>query len=135
MGKGRSKWLLQTLVRYKSASKLQFTVKTVLETFIWTQIEDQRQQEDPDLILVDERNQQPEVGNLVHVDQRQEDRHLSLFDQILAYHDQRRQAEGLNRWEILVVLLLVFACVGPVLPVVAMVVKLLTETREEEEGE
>ena len=45
-----------------------------------------------------------------------------------------RQA-GLNRWEILVVVLLVFACVGPVLPVVAMVVKLLTETREEEEGE
>merc|ERR1719187_2397917 len=119
------------------------------------QIEDQRQQEDPDLILVDERNQQLEVGNLVLVDQRQEDpvlvdqrqenlvlvdqrqedRHLSLFDQILAYHDQRRQAEGLNRWEVLVVLLLVFACVGPVLPVVAMVVKLLTETREEEEGE
>ena len=78
------------------------------------------------------------MGNLVLVDQRQEDRHISLFDQILAYHDQRRQAalaEGLNRWEILVVLLLVFACVGPVLPVVAMVVKLLTETREEEEGE
>ena len=77
--------------------------------------------------------------NLVLVDQRQEERHLSLFDQILAYHDQRRhaarQAEGLNRWEILVVLLLVFACVGPVLPVVAMVVKLLTETREEGEGE
>ena len=120
-------------------------MKTVLETFIWTQIEDQRQQEDPDLILVDERNQQPEVGNLVLVDQRQEDlvlveqgredRHISLFDQILAYHDQRRQAEGLNRWEILVVLLLVFACVGPVLPAVAMVVKLFTEKREEEEGE
>merc|ERR1719447_1177019 len=102
------------------------------------QIEDQRQQEDPDLILVDERNQQPEVENLVLVDQRQEERHFSLFEQILAYHDQRRQAAGrqagLNRWEILVVVLLVFACVGPVLPVVAMVVKLLTETREEEEG-
>ena len=110
-------------------------MKTVLETFIWTQIEDQRQQEDPDLILVDERNQQPEGGNLVLVDQRQEDRHLSVVDQILAYHDQRRQAEGLNWWEILVVLLLVFACVGPVLPIVAMVVKLLTETREEEERE
>merc|ERR1712126_124012 len=123
--------------------------KDAPKRLLQTLIEDQRQQEDPDLILVDERNQQPEVGNLVLVDQRQEDlvlvdqrqeeRHLGLFEQILAYHDQRRQAAGrqagLNRWEILVVVLLVFACVGPVLPVVAMVVKLLTETREEEEGE
>ena len=86
------------------------------------------------LVLVDQRQE-----DLVLVDQRQEERHLSLFEQILAYHDQRRQAAGrqagLYRWEILVVVLLVFACVGPVLPVVAMVVKLLTETREEEEGE